>query len=179
VTARAVRRAAVISGMSVERPLGTLAAEAAGNSAAPAVREGGVTLSYSQLEADSERVAGGLLRAGVGPGDRVALFIPNCTELVLAYFGCFKAGAIAVPLNTRYRWPEACYAIGHSGSTTLLVHSSVVGQVDVHALDALGVVRRYLAGQGGPAHRFRAFRELLTGANTGLRLPAVSPDQPA
>ena len=167
-----------MSGTSVERPLGTLAVEAAG-SAAPAVRDGGVTLSYSQLEADSERVAGGLLQAGVRPGDRVALFMPNCTELVLAYFGCFKAGAIAVPLNTRYRWPEACYAIGHSGSTTLLAHSAVAGQVDVQALDALGVVRRYLAGQGGPAHGFRAFRELLTGANTGLRLLAVLPDQPA
>jgi acyl-CoA synthetase (AMP-forming)/AMP-acid ligase II len=136
-----------------------------------------MTCSYGQLEADSERVARGLLQAGVAPGDRVVLFMPNCAELVLAYLGCFKAGAIAVPLNTRYRWPEARYAIEHSGSTTLLAHSAVIGQLDVPALDGLGIVRCYLAGAGEPAHTFRAFRELLTSAGTGVRLPALRAEQ--
>jgi long-chain acyl-CoA synthetase len=74
---------------------------------------------------------------------------------------------------------EACYAIGHSGATTLLVHSAMAGQVDVPALDSLGVTRRYLAGPGRPARSFRAFVELLTGPGTAGRLPAVLPDQPA
>jgi acyl-CoA synthetase (AMP-forming)/AMP-acid ligase II len=163
-----------------ERPLSTLLAEAAARySEAAAVCAGGVTHSYGQLEADSERVARSLVHAGVRPGDRVALFMPNCVEFVLAYFGCFKAGALAVPLNTRYRWPEARYAIEHSGATTLLAHSALAGEVDVRALDGLGVVRRHLAGPGRPADSFRPFGELLAAGDTSVRLPLVLPDQDA
>ncbi|MEW6665040.1 MAG: long-chain fatty acid--CoA ligase [Thermodesulfobacteriota bacterium] len=47
------------------------------------------------------RLANGLLRLGVGRGDRVAVLLPNCSEYVEAYFGLAKIGAIIVPLNTR------------------------------------------------------------------------------
>lgn len=71
-----------------------------------AVRFGGRALTHGELESKASRLAGGLLAAGIAPGDRVALFMPNCPELVIAYLACFAAGVIAVPLNTRYRAPE-------------------------------------------------------------------------
>jgi len=164
---------------STPRPLGTLVADAAATQpGAPAIIAGDTTHSYEELETDAGRVARGLVEAGVRPGDRVALFMPNCLELVLAYFACFKAGAIAVPLNTRYRWPEARYAIEHSGATTLLVHTALVGEIEVAALAALGVVRRHLAGGGELPPSFRAFDDLLT-AREEAELPAVVADQDA
>jgi long-chain acyl-CoA synthetase len=60
---------------------------------------GATALTYRELDQQSERIAGSLRRAGVGRGDRVALFFGNRPELVLCYFACFKLGAIAVPLN--------------------------------------------------------------------------------
>ena len=48
-----------------------------------------------------------LLSLGIGRGDRIALFMKNRVELVGLYFACFRIGAIAVPLNTRYQTPES------------------------------------------------------------------------
>lgn len=160
--------------------LGALLTEAAADhGAAPAVCAAKTTLTYEQLAADSGRVAQSLIKAGVRPGDRVALFMPNCVELVLAYFGCFRAGAIAVPLNTRYRWPEARYAIEQSGSTTLLLHTALAAEIDVAAVDGLGVTRRYVAGAGDPVAAARPFGELLAGAHPPVEPPVVRPDQDA
>src|SRR5947209_8362373 len=85
--------------------------------------------TYTELDETTDRIAAALLAAGVHAGDRVALFLPNCPELVLAYFACFKVGALAVPLNYRYRQAEAEYAIKHSGARTLIVHESLLREV--------------------------------------------------
>ncbi len=105
---------------------------------------GNRTLSYAELDQVTARLAAGLYTAGVRADDRVALFTPNCPELVLSYLACFKLGAIAVPLNHRYLQAEAEYAIGHSGSTTLIVHADKLADVASLPFDQLKVSRRYL-----------------------------------
>ena len=70
--------------------------------------------TFAELDDATDRIAANLSAAGVRAGDRVGLFFPNCSELVLGYFGCFKLGAIAVAMNYRYRQPEARYALEHS-----------------------------------------------------------------
>jgi acyl-CoA synthetase (AMP-forming)/AMP-acid ligase II len=70
-----------------------------------------------------------LLEAGIAPGDRVALFMPNCLELVISYLACFAVGVVAVPLNTRYRAPEVGYALERSAAETVIVHRDLLGEV--------------------------------------------------
>src|SRR5262249_26103571 len=106
------------------------------------------------------------------------LFLPNCPELVFSYLACFKVGAVSVPLNYRYRQPEARYALEHSGSATLIVHSSLVGEVENLPLVALGVARRYLTGQETRPD-FAAFGELLGGPANAVPRPTFTEDQPA
>ncbi len=142
-----------------------------------ALRFGEQRWTYAALDGATDRLAASLAGAGVKTGDRVGLFMPNCGELLLSYFACFKFGAIAVPLNYRYRRAEAGYALSHSGATALLAHASLVGEVAGLPLDAMGVSRRYLAGEGAhPA--FAPFAELLAGPPDP---PAASfgEDQPA
>jgi long-chain acyl-CoA synthetase len=100
--------------------------------------------TYAALDDATERIAGALHAAGVRAGDRVALFMPNCPELLLSYFACFALGAITVPLNYRYRQEEAHYAIAHSGATTLIVHYKLLGEVTGLPLATLGVQRNYV-----------------------------------
>lgn len=60
-------------------------------------------LNWAQAEARVRRMAGGLEAAGIGPGDRVALFLPNRPDFLLLLFALARRGACAVLLNTRFR----------------------------------------------------------------------------
>ncbi len=60
-----------------------------------------VRWSYDDLVRDSERLASELQARGIGKGDRVLIWGPNCPQWVLAFFACLRAGAIAVPLDVR------------------------------------------------------------------------------
>ena len=80
------------------------------------VEVGGERISYQQLWDRAARVAGGLREAGINPGDRVAIRLPNSIDWMLAFFGGLMAGAVVVPVNTRLTETEAAYVIGDSGS---------------------------------------------------------------
>src|SRR5262249_1674475 len=62
--------------------------------------------SYRRLAIAVEQVAQGLYARGVRKGDRVALHMFNIAELAVAYFACFRLGAIAAPLATCWKTPE-------------------------------------------------------------------------
>jgi malonyl-CoA/methylmalonyl-CoA synthetase len=66
----------------------------------------GQTIRYGQLYADIERFAHALLAWGLQAGDRVALFLDNSPEFVVAYLGTQLAGGIVVLVNTQYRQVE-------------------------------------------------------------------------
>lgn len=117
--------------------------------------------TYTELDDATDRIATALSDAGVRAGERVALFLPNCPELVLGYFACFKIGAIVVPLNYRYRRSEARYALENSGATSLIVHQSLSGEVTGLPLAGMGISRWFLAG-GEASPPARAFDSLLT-----------------
>ena len=77
--------------------------------------------TFSQLGEDIDRAARGLIRLGVQPGEKVALWMPNCPEWVHILFAVAKIGAILVPLNTRLRTTDLEYAVHQSDSTTLII----------------------------------------------------------
>ncbi len=59
----------------------------------------GRALSYSQLKSQAEAVAGWLQSVGVKAGDRVAIFMQNCPQFVVAFYGIQRANAVVVPVN--------------------------------------------------------------------------------
>jgi long-chain acyl-CoA synthetase len=65
----------------------------------PVVLYDGGRVSYAELDALSDRFAVGLRGAGLHPGDRVGIQLPNIPQFLIAYFGLLKVGCIAVPLN--------------------------------------------------------------------------------
>jgi fatty-acyl-CoA synthase len=62
--------------------------------------------SYAEVNNEAIKFASGLQERGVGPGDRVAVLLPNIPEFVIALFGCAKAGVILVPINFRRNQSE-------------------------------------------------------------------------
>src|SRR5205807_3409384 len=81
------------------------------------VELGGPRLSYRELWDRSARVAGGLRAQGVSPGDRVANRLGNGVDWVLAFFGAQMAGAVVVPVNTRFADEEVKYVLEDSGAS--------------------------------------------------------------
>lgn len=77
----------------------TFRAQARAHPERPALRDGDRLLSYAELDALSDRVAGSLREAGVGHDDLVALYLPRGAHMLVAMLACFKAGAAYLPLD--------------------------------------------------------------------------------
>jgi long-chain acyl-CoA synthetase len=80
------------------------------------VEAGGPRVTYRQLWDRAARIAGGLRQAGIERGDRVAIRLGNGLDWCLAFYGIQLAGAIGVPVNTRFSESETKYVIDDSGS---------------------------------------------------------------
>ena len=95
--------------------------------------------SYQEVEQEVSQLARALQRLGVKPGDRVALWLTNSAALECLLFAVIKIGAVAVPLNTRYRTQDLAYTLKNSGSV-LLISAGKSGPVNFDAilLEALG-----------------------------------------
>jgi long-chain acyl-CoA synthetase len=78
----------------------------------------GAHFSYQRLRELSERFAGGLQSLGVGKGDRVLVYIPNCIQWVIASLGIQKIGAALVPVAPIYTSHEIIYMIKDAGVET-------------------------------------------------------------
>jgi acyl-CoA synthetase (AMP-forming)/AMP-acid ligase II len=75
------------------------------------------SITFAEWDTESDRLARFLIDRGVGKGDRVAVYLPPAEPLewIVAYAATHKAGAIAVPTNTRLARRELEYVLGHAG----------------------------------------------------------------
>lgn len=80
----------------------------------------GARISYRELAAAVDAFAAALAGLGVKKGDRSILYMPNCPQFVIAYYGSLKAGAIVVPTNPMYVEPELLYQVQDSGAETIV-----------------------------------------------------------
>ncbi|MEX3101640.1 MULTISPECIES: FadD3 family acyl-CoA ligase [unclassified Streptomyces] len=90
---------------------------------AEAVVDGELRLTFRDLADRVRRTAGAFASAGIGPGDRVALWAPNSAEWIVAAFGLLTAGGVLVPVNTRFLDEEAHDIVVRSGAKALLVQN--------------------------------------------------------
>ena len=87
----------------------------------PAMLFKGSSISYRQLEEESDSLAAALVAIGVKRGDRVALCLPNCPQFMIAEYAAWKAGAIVCPFNPTYSDREMGEALRTTGAETLVV----------------------------------------------------------
>jgi acyl-CoA synthetase (AMP-forming)/AMP-acid ligase II len=80
----------------------------------------GRTLSFSGLATAAHDAARAFLAMGIERGDRIAIWVPNVWEWVVAALGLHSAGAVLVPLNTRFKGREAAYILAKSRAKVLV-----------------------------------------------------------
>ncbi|GAB2843872.1 FadD3 family acyl-CoA ligase [Actinocorallia aurea] len=110
-----------------------------------AVVDGGRRWSYVDLASAVELAARSFLALGIRPGDRVALWMPNRAEYVIALLGALSAGAVAVPMNTRYRGYEATEILARSRASALITANGFLG------IGFLSMLREAAGREGGGA----------------------------
>lgn len=104
-----------------------------------AVVEGRARVSYAELGARVERAAAACLADGVRAGDRVAIWAPNTLDWIVSALGAVTAGAVLVPLNTRFKGTEAADVLARSRARLLFVTGTFLGTSYVASLRRAGV----------------------------------------
>ena len=94
------------------------------------VEVGGERLTFRSFWDRAARTAGGLRDLGIQPGERVAIRLANGTDWCIAFFGIQMAGAIGVPVNTRFTEAEIDYVVKDSGSKYVFLPSQPLPQGD-------------------------------------------------
>ncbi len=119
----------------------------------------GERVTFRRLKERADAMARGLLALGLGPGDHVVLWMPNCVEWNVANLGVAKIGAVTVTCNSRYKALEVEYVLRQSDAKALIM----VGRFAAAGIDYLSILREVCP-------------ELDDGTATGLgsaRLPAL------
>jgi len=95
------------------------------------------SFSYREIKEWSDRIAAGLIEAGVRPGEHVALVMANFPDFVAAKFAIARAGAVAVPINFLNRRDELGYVLRQSNAVALITMDAFRSMDYLAALDEL------------------------------------------
>ncbi|MFQ3318876.1 MAG: long-chain acyl-CoA synthetase [Natronomonas sp.] len=112
---------------------------------ATAIGYDGQKITYEEFWIQTGQFAQALADAGVEPGDRVGVYLPNLPQYVIAFHGILRAGGIVVPMNPQYKSREIKHLLGDSSAVAVVTLADLVPQVqevqddtDVHTIISVG-----------------------------------------
>ncbi|MGW4098869.1 long-chain-fatty-acid--CoA ligase [Mycobacterium sp. NPDC004974] len=106
----------------------------------PALRCGETTVSYAQFASAAARVATFLDRAGIEPGDRVGIMLPNSPAFAVIFYGIMSRGAVAVPMNPLLKAREIEFYLSNTGAKALFATPAFAGEATTGAVAAAATV---------------------------------------
>lgn len=133
-------------------------------------------LTYAEYGDWVERLARGLVAAGLRPGEVLAIHLPNSWEFAAAYHASTLAGAIPTPLNPAYREREIRYQLENSGAALLISSAALLQNVNLSGLP--GLRRVYLTRVAEPPSAVgEDFAHLLRPVTAALPPPSDAPER--
>ncbi|PKB59729.1 MAG: hypothetical protein BZY83_00185 [SAR202 cluster bacterium Casp-Chloro-G2] len=138
---------------------------------------GGQSRTYQEFYDGVRKTAAMFRDLGIGKGDRVCLFLPNCIEYVYCWFGLSLLGGISVPVNTAYKRDEMAYILNNAEAKGLVTDPSLAEVAGAAADLAPSVTVRLLRGAEGPVELpWTGFTEVHAKAQPLEPLPEISHD---
>jgi len=131
-----------------------------------AIALGDHRVSYAELDEVSNKVANALLKLGVRKGDRVAMLLSNTPEFVIIFFGIAKIGAIAVPMDTRYKFYELASLFSNCQPRVLVAESSFLEPL-IPDLPKFKSIEHVMDLSSERGERFISYREILSTSSSG------------
>ena len=135
----------------------------------------GRQFTYAQFNAAVNATARMLGSRDIGKGDVVSLLMPNSAEYIIAYFACWKLGALAGPVNSLLKAEEMAYVISNSEAKALLVHTEFLPAIESirNELPTLKAVINF-DDEATATKKFR--NESSADSSTNLSLSDIKPD---
>src|SRR5271167_3103860 len=101
-----------------------------------ALRCDDVEFTFAELDDAAARVATLLEQAGVQPGDRVGIMLPNTPAFAIVFYGIMYRGAVAVPMNPLLKAREVSFYLSNSGAKALFATPAFADEATAGAADA-------------------------------------------
>ena len=90
----------------------------------------GRRFTYSEFDSAVDRAVSMLVSHGIGKGEVISLLMPNSVEYIIAYFACWKLGAVAGPVNSLLKENEIAFVLNNSETRAMLVHSEFQERIE-------------------------------------------------
>lgn len=119
--------------------------------------ESGTVWTYTQLNAEANRLSHALLRAGLQKGDVVMVQLHNCPEFVFAYLACHKTGMVFCPVNFRLSAKEITDCMDNSRPKVFLLEPETQAEVDMALRRTAHVPQILLTTDARAAHAYAGF----------------------
>src|SRR6185312_2981510 len=142
-----------------------------------AIIDGSTSLTFTEFDAMVDRVAAGLARGGVQPGDRVALLSRNSAAFAALAWGCARLGAVLVPINFMLNAAEIAFILVNAEATVFAAQAEFREQVG-RALETSPSVRLTISMDGDPEGGGPDFEELAATEVGDWEPPVVDDDAP-
>src|SRR5215471_4429513 len=139
-----------------------------------ALTKGEEIWTYERLVTEVERLARGMAGRGLRKGDRVALHMANLPELIIAYHACFRVGAVAAPLNIRFKTAELRPLLQRLRPALYIGQAALYSQVAAIAPSILASNRRFVVDGAVNDPRVQPWSNLF--AETNGQPVRVAPD---
>ena len=136
------------------------------------------TVTFAQLNSAANKYANVFSDFGVGPGDRVCLFIPNRLEFLYAYFGLIKLGAMMISLSVMLKADEAKYIIDDAKAKMLITTEYLFPTIEP-VRDRLDSIERILYLDENPPEGVTELLPLVEKASDKFTSPEIDPDSVA
>jgi long-chain acyl-CoA synthetase len=127
--------------------------------------------TYRRLAQESELVARGLAASGVKAGDRVVLHMMNRPEMLIAYYACFRVGAIAAPLRTAFRFAELAPMLQRLTPALYIGQSSLYSNVAAIDIAVLPHEKRVILDDADGTCGVQPWEVLKQSAHADLPIP--------
>ncbi|MBI2208415.1 long-chain-fatty-acid--CoA ligase [Candidatus Woesearchaeota archaeon] len=120
-------------------------------------------VTFDEVNKRANEVANALSKAGIGKGDRVAIFLSNSMELVYFFVGALKNGSIVVPMNISFKGMEVKYMLNDSGAKAVLTDKETLPIIKNVLPELKGLKHIITAG----CSEFTDFNDFISGASDG------------
>ncbi|HEX5946479.1 MAG TPA: FadD3 family acyl-CoA ligase [Acidimicrobiales bacterium] len=154
-----------------------------------AVVDGDTRLTWGELHDEAQAFGAALVASGIASGDRVALWAPNSARWIVAVLGLWRAGAVLVPVNTRFKGAEAADILARSGARALVTVTDFLGtdhlamlrstDAELTDLETVVIAQGDAPDGGDPWDVFTAQATDAARTEVDRRAAALGPDDPS